>query len=402
MVTILPASPAEVAAFIAEAAAAREGVSITGLASKTALGRPVLGARHLDLSRLSGITVYEPNELILSALAGTPIETIEALLSEHGQELPFEPMSFLALYGTGPGTLGGTVMANVSGPRRIKAGAARDFVLGVTAVSGRGVMFKAGGRVVKNVTGYDLPRGLAGSFGTLAVATEITLKVLPRAETSVTLILENLEPARAVEALCAAMGAPTDVSGAAHLPPAAARAQGFTAAVTALRLEGFAPSVAERALRLAALLKPFAPAGRLEGSASQALWRAIRDAEPLAGAPDKLLWRISVAPTAGPNVAMAIARALGVGSLDTLYDWSGGLVWLVLDPCADAAAPLIRRAIAEHGGGHATLVRAPMDLREAVSVFEPQPAPLAALSRRLKEAFDPYCILEPRRMWMEF
>ncbi len=395
----LPADPVEVAAHVAEAAAARTPLSIVGLASKAALGRPVKNAGRLDLSRLTGVTFYEPEELVVSALAGTPLETIEAQLAKNAQELPFEPLSFAALYGTGSGTLGGCLMTNLSGPRRIKAGAARDFVLGLKAVSGRGEVFKAGGRVVKNVTGYDLPRGLAGSFGTLAVATEITLKVLPRAETSVTLFLENLDPPRAVEALCAAMGAPADVSGAAHLPTLAAKAQGFATAITALRLEGFAPSVAERFDRLEALLKPFAPAGRLDAPASQALWQAIRDVTPLAEPRDKIIWKISVAPTAGPKVAAAIGSAHGA---ETLFDWSGGLIWLALDPCADAAAGLIREAIAQHGGGHATLIRASSEVRAKIPVFEPQPAALAALSRRLKDAFDPYAILEPRRMWAEF
>jgi glycolate oxidase FAD binding subunit len=399
MSLFIPADPVEVAAHVGEAAAARTPLSITGLSSKAALGRPVNAGRRLDLSRLADITSYEPEELVLSALAGTPIEDIEAMLAKNAQELPFEPMSFAALYGTGPGTLGGCLMTNLSGPRRIKAGAARDFVLGVKAVSGRGEIFKAGGRVVKNVTGYDLSRGLAGSFGTLAVATEITLKVLPSAETSVTLLLENLDPARAVAALCAAMGAPVDVSGAAHLPPTAAKTQGFATAITALRLEGFAPSVAERFERLAAMLKPFAPAGRLEAQASQGLWRAIRDVTPLAEPRDKIIWKISVTPTAGPKVASAIGSA---HHIEALFDWSGGLVWLALDPCADAAAGLIRQAIAHHGGGHATLIRAPAEMRAELPVFEPQPAPLAALSRRLKEAFDPYGILEPRRMWAEF
>jgi glycolate oxidase FAD binding subunit len=271
--------------------------------------------------------------------------------------------------------------------------------LGIKAVSGRGEIFKAGGRVVKNVTGYDLPRGLAGSFGTLAVATEITLKVLPSAETSATLFLENLDPARAVEVLCAAMGAPVDVSGAAHLPLSAATAQGFTTAITALRLEGFAPSVAERVDRLATLLKHFGAAGRLAEPASQTLWRAIRDVTPLARQCDKIICKISVAPTSGPKVAEAVARAYDA---EALFDWSGGLVWLALDPCADAATAPIRQAIIQHGGGHATLVRAPLETRATVPVFEPQPPALAGLSRRLKEAFDPYGILEPRRMWAEF
>jgi glycolate oxidase FAD binding subunit len=399
MSVFLLADPAEVAAAVAEAAAARTPLSITGLASKTALGRPVKNAGRLDLSRLTGVTLYEPEELVFSALAGTPIGDIAALLAQNAQELPFEPLSFSALYGTGAGTLGGCLMTNFSGPRRIKAGAVRDFVLGIKAVSGRGEIFKAGGRVVKNVTGYDLPRGLAGSFGTLAVATEITLKVLPRAETSATLFLENLDPAEAVEALCAAMGAPVDVSGAAHLPPFAAKTQGFATAIMALRIEGFAPSVAERLDRLEIMLKPFGAAGRLAEPESQTLWRAIRDVTPLACQSEKIIWKISVAPSNGPKVAEAIARAYDT---EALFDWSGGLVWLSLDPCADAAAPLIRQAVAHHGGGHATLVRAPRETRVSVPVFEPQPPALAALSRRLKDAFDPYGILEPRRMWAEF
>jgi glycolate oxidase FAD binding subunit len=399
MSPFIPADPAEVAAYVGDAAAARTPLSITGRSSKAALGRPIKTARHLELSRLAGVTLYEPEELILSALAGTPIEDIEAMLATNAQELPFEPMSFAALYGTGPGTLGGCLMTNVSGPRRIKAGAARDFVLGIKAVSGRGEAFKAGGRVVKNVTGYDLSRGLAGSFGTLAVATEITVKVLPRAETSVTLMLENLDPSRAVEALCAAMGAPVDVSGAAHLPPAAAKSQGFATAITALRIEGFAPSVAGRLQRLQAMLKPFAPAGRLDTPASQILWRGIRDVAPLAAPPGKIIWKISVAPTAGPKLAAVVGNAYHA---EALFDWSGGLVWLALDPCADAAAGLIRQTIAKLGGGHATLVRAPAETRAAIPVFEPQPVALATLSQRLKDAFDPYHILEPCRMWAEF
>ncbi|MBO0734540.1 MAG: FAD-binding protein, partial [Methylocapsa sp.] len=194
----LPADQAEAAEAVAAAAAKRAPLSITGLGTKKDLGRPAKNLSGLDLSRLTGIVLYEPEELVLSALAGTPIETIEALLAQSNQELAFEPISLAALYGTGPGTIGGCLMTNLSGPRRIKAGAVRDFVLGIKAVSGRGEAFKAGGRVVKNVTGYDLPRGLAGSFGTLAVATEITLKILPRGETSASLLLSRLDPGVAV------------------------------------------------------------------------------------------------------------------------------------------------------------------------------------------------------------
>lgn len=399
MSVLLPADPAEVAAFVSEAAAGRTPLSIGGLGSKAALGRPVESACRLDLSRLDGIAYYEADELVLSVLAGTPIDTIEAQLAKNGQELAFEPPSLAALYGTGSGTAGGALMTNLSGPRRIKAGAARDFVLGVKAVSGRGELFKAGGRVVKNVTGYDLSRGLAGSFGTLAVATEVAFKVLPRAETSATLLLTGLDPYAAVAELCAAMGAPADVSGAAHLPPFAAGKLGYPASVTALRLEGFEPSVASRLAMLEALLKDAAPMARLAAPDSEKLWRAIRDAAPLAEPREKIVWRVSVAPTAGPKLAGALARAHGA---EALFDWSGGLVWLALDPCPGAAAELIRQLAAQNGGGQAVLIRAPVETRAKVPVFDPQPQGLAALSRRLKAQFDPCGILEPRRMWAEF
>lgn len=394
-----PACPDEAAQAVTEAAAKRTPLSIVGQGTKSALGRPVKNPCLLDLTGLNGITFYEPEELILSALAGTPIAAIEALLKERGQELAFEPVSFGALYGTGQGTIGGCLMTNLSGPRRVKAGAMRDFVLGVKAVSGRGEAFKAGGRVVKNVTGYDLSRGLAGSFGTLAVATEITLKVLPRAETSATLMLLGLDPKTGVKALCAAMGAPADVSGAAHLPPFAAASHGFESAITALRIEGFAPSVEGRLGLLESLLKDFAPMAKLEVSASEKLWHAIRDVTPLAGCKEKIIWKISAAPAAGPKIAAAVA---GAQPARALFDWSGGLVWLALDPCPGCAASLIRDTVAQNGGGHASLIRAPDEERAKIQVFEPLTGALATLSRRLKEAFDPHAILEPRRIWAEF
>lgn len=396
MPALRPADATEAAAIIAEAAHQRTPLAVIGLGSKRQLGRPVETQNILDLSNLSGISFYEPEDLVLSAFAGTPIDQIEAQLAKHGQELAFEPMSLASLYGTGAGTIGGAYMTNLSGPRRIKTGAARDFILGVKAISGRGDMFKAGGRVVKNVTGYDLARGLAGSFGTLAVATEITLKVLPRAETAATLLISGLNPSAAAAALCTAMGTPADVSGAAHLPAVAARRQGFATAVTALRLEGFAPSVAARCDRLVAILEPFGRTDQLDAESTKIFWRAIRDAEPLAEPRENLIWKISVAPTAGPRIVEAITAT---HACEALYDWSCGLVWLSMAPCEDAGANAIRKAIGQNGGGHATLVRAPEETRKVIPVFEPQPEPLAALSRRLKAQFDPFAILEPGRLW---
>jgi glycolate oxidase FAD binding subunit len=291
---------------------------------------------------------------------------------------------------SGRGTIGGVLAANLSGPRRIKAGAARDHFLGFTAVSGRGETFKSGGRVVKNVTGYDLCKLLAGSWGTLAAMTDVTVKVLPRAETEQTLLVLGLDDAAAARSMSRAMGSPNDVSGAAHLPAPLAAQVGQAGPVTALRLERVAPSVAHRLRALEALLKPFGALAALQEGPSRALWKTVRDVTPFAQ-DDRVLWRISTAPTLGP----AVAAAIGEG--DYFYDWAGGLVWSALQPSDDAGAAKVRGAVA--GKGHATLIRAPAALRAAVAVFEPQDAGVAALTRRIKESFDPKGVFGPGRMW---
>src|SRR5216683_3089261 len=235
-------------------------LELAGQGTKRAIGRPSQTDLTLDLSSLTGVTLYEPAELVLSARAGTPIAEIEALLEKNNQELAFEPMDYGPLLGgeANRGTLGGTIAANLSGPRRIKAGAARDHFLGVTAVTGRAETIKSGGRVVKNVTGYDICKVLAGSWGTLAAMTDITIKVLPKAETEATVLVGGLDDARACAAMAAAMGSSCDVSGAAHLPDhVTSWFDGVPRpeAPTVLRLEGFAPSVVHRTGALAALMK---------------------------------------------------------------------------------------------------------------------------------------------------
>jgi glycolate oxidase FAD binding subunit len=369
-------------------------LEIVGHGSKRGIGRAAQWDLSLDLSDLSGVTLYEPEELILSAKAGTPMAEIEALLTKHNQELAFEPMDYGPVFGAsaGRGTIGGGLAANLSGPRRIKAGAARDHFLGVTAVSGRGETFKSGGRVVKNVTGYDLCKVLAGSWGTLAVMTDVTVKVLPRAETEETLLVLGLDDASAARAMSIAMGSSNDVSGTAHFPaPLAATIQAEAGtAITALRLEGVAPSVKHRRHALEALLKPFGEITVFAEPDSRALWKAVRDVRPFAQG-DSALWRISVAPTRGHEVAATI----GEGA-EYFYDWAGGLIWLALPATDDGGAARVRAAIGE---GHATLIRAPAAMRAAVPVFEPQDAGLAALSRRVKESFDPKGVLGPGRMY---
>src|SRR5947209_13565180 len=307
--TLRPRDAKDVASVVEWAAGEGKTLEVIGRGSKRGVGRAAQWDLTLDLSELTGVTLYEPEELVLSARGGTSIAEIEALIGGKGQELAFEPMDCGPLFGAGAskGTLGGVLAANASGPRRIKSGAARDHFLGFTAVSGRGETFKSGGRVVKNVTGYDLCKVLAGSWGTLAALTDVTVKVLPRAETEETVLVLGLDDAAAARAMSAAMGSSNDVSGAAHFPaPLAASIQAEAGtALTALRLEGVAPSVAHRRHALEALLKPFGEIAVLEQAASRDIWRVIRNVMPFTGGA-RALWRISVAPSRGHEVAGAI------------------------------------------------------------------------------------------------
>jgi glycolate oxidase FAD binding subunit len=385
-----PRDAAEVEEVINWALAGGKALEILGRGSKRAIGRAAQWDATLDVSGLSGVTLYEPAELVLSARAGTPLAEIEALVAANGQELAFEPIDYGPLLGvSATGTVGGALSANLSGPRRIKAGAARDHFLGVSAVSGRGETFKSGGRVVKNVTGYDLCKLLAGSWGTLAAMTDVTIKTLPRAETETTVLVFGFDDAAAGKVMAAVMGSFADASAAAHLPARlAARIAEIAAAhgaVTAFRLEGVAPSVVHRK-------------GVLGESASRALWRAIRDVAPfaadgLSGA--RPIWRISVAPSRGAAIGRALAEK---AQAEILYDWAGGLIWAALPPSDDAGASRVRPAVAA-AGGHATLIRAPFAARATVDVFEPQPQALAALTRRVRESFDPRGVLNAGRMW---
>ncbi len=366
-----------------------EGVTLDlrGEGSKLALGKPMQCAQVLDLSGISGIVDYAPEELVVTLRAGTPMREVEALLAQRNQMLAFEPPDLGPLLGREPGqgTLVGAVMGNLAGSRRLSAGAARDHLLGFSGVNGRGEAFKSGGRVMKNVTGYDLSKVLAGSWGTLAVLDEVSVKVLPAPDQTATLLLLGLDDAAAVRAMCAAMGSPHEVSGAAHLPGR-----------TALRLEGVAPSVEARLKGLRELMvdagAKMEELGTLE---SRAFWREVRDVTPLNAGPDEIVWKISCPPTEGPAILARVKAQRPAAQ--AFYDWSGGLIWLALPPSDDADHRLVRGALGATGG-HATLIRAPETVRAAVSVFQPQPAALLALAARVKESFDPKGLFNPGRM----
>jgi glycolate oxidase FAD binding subunit len=401
---VKPRDAREVEQAVQEAVAGGKTIEIVGHGSKHRIGRAAQWDMTLDLSALSGVTLYEPAELVLSAKAGTPLAEIETLLAANGQQLAFEPMDFGPLLGTASdsATIAGVLAGNLSGPRRVKAGAARDHFLGVTAVSGRGETFKSGGRVVKNVTGYDLCKLLAGSWGTLAAMTDVTVKTLPRAETERTVLVLGLDEAAAGKLMTAAMGSFADASAAAHVPRALADRIAAVAAagasVTAFRIEGVAPSVTHRAALLEDLARPYGSLGLLEQPSSAELWRAVRDAAPFAAAgPSGVrdVWRISTAPASGTDLGRALVERVNA---EVLYDWAGGLIWAALPPSDDAASSLVRSLVAERGG-HATLIRAPAAVRAAVDVFQPQAPALAALTKRVRESFDPRGVLNPGRMW---
>ncbi|MEW9837784.1 FAD-binding protein [Mesorhizobium marinum] len=400
MTTFLPFTAQDVATAVQWAISENAPIEIVGHGSKRGVGHPLQCENAIDLSAMSGVTLYEPEELVLSAKAGTPVADIERLLAQNGQQLAFEPMDCSRLLnhdtrGGKVGTIGGAIAANLSGPRRLTAGAARDHVLGITAVSGRGETFKSGGRVVKNVTGYDLSKLMTGSWGTLGVLTDVTIKVLPAAETETTLAIRGLSDDLAAAAMALAMGSSAEVSGAAHLP------YGFAERVagdmrgndpaTLLRVEGFGPSVASRVGLLKTLLANAGPIEEVSGS--RATWRDIRDCAPFADGSDRPVWRVSMAPSQAHQMVLALRMETGA---DAFYDWQGGLVWLRME--ADPEDQALRRLMRQFGGGHATLMRAAPAWRAAVPVFEPEPAPLAALSARVKAEFDPKGLFNPGRM----
>jgi glycolate oxidase FAD binding subunit len=352
---------------------ARRPLEPVGGGSKRAIGRPI-EADLLDLGELAGIVTYEPAELVLTARAATPLATLDAALATHAQRLAFEPPDFGALLGVrGEQTIGGVLAANLAGSRRVAAGAARDHFLGFNAVSGRGERFKAGGKVVKNVTGYDLPKLLAGSWGTLAVLTDVTLRVTPTAELDRTLVVASATPAASVALLTAALGSPHDVSAAGFDPVRG----------SLLRIEGFAASVVARTDALVAELRA-TPVEVVDGAASRQLWHAHASGAALAASP--AVWRISVPPADAPAVLERLRPHR------YLLDWGGGLIWAAFD-AVDAA-----RVRAAFGAGHATLIKAPVADRAATAVFQPQPAVAAAAGARLKAAFDPRGVLNPGRM----
>lgn len=366
---------------IADTQRAGEKLAICGAGSKAAVGREV-AARTLSLAGLAGVVDYDPPELVLTVRPGTPLAEIAALVAAERQMLAFEPFDHAAMLGSaGAATIGGVVAAGAAGSRRVSAGGARDHMLGFRAVTGRGEAFVAGAKVVKNVTGYDLPKLAAGSWGRLFALTELTLKVMPRPETSGTWLVAGLDTARAVAAMAAAMGSQSDVACAAHRP-----AVGASPALTALRLEGFEPSVKARGAALEHLLAPFGGAFRADEATGHTYWADLHTLAPLGH--ERELWRINVAPSRGA----AVTAALEACGADWLMDWAGGLIWAAVHGHGAEV-----RAAAAAAQGHATLLRADAATRAAVPAFHPPAPSLARLEERVRRAFDPDGLFETGR-----
>jgi len=369
-------------------------IQIAGNGSKSGIGQlHDVPSVQLKSSALAGIIQYNPAELVIVARAGTSMAEIEAALSEAGQRLAFEPANWSGLTGTKKGqTLGGIAATNMSGPRRFAAGAARDALLGVKFINGRGHEITNGGQVMKNVTGLDLVKLMAGSWGTLGMLSEVSFKVLPVPSTQRTLVLHGLSDEAAGKTMAKAMATSCEVTGAAHLPDAAS--VGLSGPATLFRLEGLEGSVADRMVRLRSALGTHHDFSDCDATASQSAWAAIRDIDAFCDNTARPVWRLSVPPASGWKVVAHIRETAGC---DAIYDWQGGLIWLRMD-ADDPAAQTVRQAIAAHGGGHATLVRASQRQRRTTPVFQPETAAIAAISKRIRAAMDPDGIFDGGRM----
>ncbi|MCB9959392.1 MAG: FAD-binding protein [Rhodospirillaceae bacterium] len=397
-----PETPDALADIVRAAAADGTPLDLMGSGTRRGLGRPVAGnARTVSLRGLMGVRQYSPTELYITVGAGTPLAEVAATLAEKGQGLLFEPPDLRTLLGSaGEPTIGGAVATGFAGPARIAGGGIRDSLIGVEMVTGRAEAIRSGGRVMKNVTGYDLTKLTVGSFGTLGALTEVTFKVLPTPRRMATLAVRGLGDGDARALMSLALASPYEVTGAAHLPAAIAARSEVAAltdgAATLLRLGGFAESIDYRVGELTDHLETAAQIDVLDDDASAAAWAEVRDVRALAGPPDRAVWRISVKPTAGPEVVARLADLLP----DVLYDWGGGLVWLSLEAGEDAAASVVRGA-AEAAGGTAMLVRAPDGVRAAIPFQAPPTGALATVIARLKSAFDPAGVLNPGRLYPE-
>lgn len=402
---IKPSDDSQVREAVAWALSENKPLAVRGGGSKMSLGRPSNIEATLDLSSLSGVIGYEPSELVLTAKSGTLLSEISSLLRSENQEMAFEPPDLGPLFGSSPGqaTLGGVIACNLSGPRRVRAGAARDHFLGMHAISGRAEIFKAGGKVVKNVTGYDLCKLVAGSYGTLAVLTEITIKVLPRSQKTRTVLIFGLSDKAGINALCEVVSSINEPTGLAHLPTRITKHSKIDfvndsgKSVTAIRLEGPEPSVLSRCETLRQTLGRLGTTEELHGKRSNVFWNEVGNVFPFVSRPQIVVWRILVAPT---DAVLLTQNICSQCDAECYYDWAGGIIWLGTKETDLTTHEIVRRSV-KAVGAQATMFRADANIRAALPVFEPLPDPLHKVTARIKQSFDPKGILNPGRLYAD-
>ena len=388
---------------VQSAVASKTRLDIRGSGRHLDLGRPVQADQVINLAPMSGIVTYEPDELVLIAKAATPLREVLKTLDDAGQILAFDPPFGAINPEEALGTIGGVLATNLAGPRRLVAGAARDYLLGFQAISGRGEQFQSGSRVMKNVTGYDLSKLMVGSYGTLAVMHEVTIKTMPKPEYAMSLVIKARNIEQASAAMRAAFASPHEPTAGAILPPQTAiystvkkiNEISRESVLAIIRIEGFQVSVKDRSKAIANLLKPYGEQITLTEKESNLLQAELREVTILPEQNNRVLWKISCPPHAGAGL---LQQVLNRPNCRAYADWAGGLIWLSHPAGNDGGAIPIRKMLADIGG-HATLIKAPASMREKIDVFHPQPAPLLELSRRVKASFDPLSLLNPGRMY---
>ena len=375
-------------------------LEINGLKSKNKIGRNFQSEKTLNLSNYSGIIEYKPEELYIKAKAGTPIKEIVEQLDKNNQQLAFEPNDFGYLF-TGEsnsGSIGGVVSCNFAGSRRFKVGSVRDHVLGFQGLNGKGETIKSGGTVVKNVTGYDLCKLLSGSFGTLSILTELSIKVLPKPETSKTLVIKNPHLKKALSYLGQSLSSSTDPSGGVFYPDYFGKnfiLNDLTheGGLTAIRIEGPTNSVDQRIDRLTKELKLLSQEiSILETEQSNIFWNRTKNLEVFKNLKNNLL-RI-VVPI---SETLQVIQKLKSNDVNYFIDWGGSLVWMAFNEINSKTLNETKQIVKKHHGYY-TIIKIEEDLKASADVFTIDPIKYK-ISEKIKRSFDPKRIFNPGKMY---
>ena len=395
-----PSSREEIAEIIRNCYKKNIPLEINGSKSKNKIGRNFQAEKTLDLTSYSGIIDYKPEELYIKVKAGTPINSIIEELDKHDQQLAFEPVDFGFLFNgkSNNGTIGGVISCNFAGPRRFKVGSARDHLLGFQGINGKGEIIKSGGTVVKNVTGYDLCKLISGSFGTLSVLTELSVKVLPKPQNSKTLIINNPHIKKAIEYLGTALSSSSDPSGGVFYPEQFDQSFTFNdlthkGALTAIRIEGPSNSVDHRIKNLSAELGLLENEySILESVQTKIFWNKTKNLEIFSNSKKNLL-RI-VAPI---SETLSVLQKMKPYEINYFLDWGGSLIWVELEKISLKILREIKDIMQQHSG-YFTIIKVEDDLKASADIFTIDPIKYK-ISEKIKKSFDPKRIFNPGKMY---